>query len=393
MLLVYLAIVGSITTAYGLLNAYIKSDWSIADWLINYEGGFVRRGLPGQVFWLTGRLLHLSPIVPLVALQLTLYAIFFYATWRLASRSRWQFWVFALLFSPATLAFQVLDPPAGFRKETILFAGLGLLLFLIRRPSPLLHSAGLTCLLVVAALSHESLALYAPYYAGAVWLAYGSWKSAVKVLAVPFVALGIVMLLAVSHPGNRQMAEAICSSLGSRLTELNAGICGGSIYYIGRDEAYARLTVLQSITAFHYWLIYPITLVLAMLPAGFGIASLRRDPATRRAANVLLATSACAFLTSIPLFVVGTDWGRWIYMHVVCLMLLLLFIDQRRDEGGQDEAPARAVRPLRPLAVLLLVCYGSLWTLPHTGMFPGRFGYIDLTRYFMYYGAAHQHRH
>ena len=381
-----------VTTVYGLLNAHIKSDWSIADWLINYEGGFVRRGLPGQVFWLTGRLLHLSPIVPLVALQLTLYAIFFYATWRLASRSRWQFWVFALLFSPATLAFQVLDPPAGFRKETILFAGLGLLLLVIRRPAPKLHSAALTCLVTVAVLSHESLGLYAPYYAGAVWLAYGSWTAARKVLIVPGIVLAAVTLLAVSHPGNRHVAEAICSSLGARLTEPNAGICGGSIYSIGTDQAYARMDVATSITMFHYWSIYPITLVLTMLPAGFGLASLRRDPATRRAANGLLVTLACAVLTSIPLFVVGTDWGRWIYMHAVCLMLLLLFIDGRDQAGRRDESPAIALRPMRPQAVLLLVCYSCLWTLPHNGMFPCKFGYIDLTRYVIYYGAAHQRR-
>ena len=49
---IFLPIFFSLISIYAILNIFHSSvsfDWTFEDWLINYEGGFVRRGLSGEI--------------------------------------------------------------------------------------------------------------------------------------------------------------------------------------------------------------------------------------------------------------------------------------------------------------------------------------------------------
>ena len=49
---IFLPIFFSLISIYAVLNIFhssISFDWTFEDWLINYEGGFVRRGLSGEI--------------------------------------------------------------------------------------------------------------------------------------------------------------------------------------------------------------------------------------------------------------------------------------------------------------------------------------------------------
>ena len=43
-------------------NSYVNDSWTIGEWLINYQGGFVRRGLLGEVIFLISDSLSITPI-------------------------------------------------------------------------------------------------------------------------------------------------------------------------------------------------------------------------------------------------------------------------------------------------------------------------------------------
>lgn len=49
------------------------------DWLVNYSEGFMRRGLPGEVFFLLGKWLHISPLYFVPFVGLGLYAAILYS--------------------------------------------------------------------------------------------------------------------------------------------------------------------------------------------------------------------------------------------------------------------------------------------------------------------------
>ena len=391
---VYLAFISFVTVCYGLMNWRIRSDWAIGEWLINYQAGFIRRGLTGEVALLVGRALHVSPMTIVVLMQLLLYGLMLYAVWRLLEGTDWELWVMALVLSPATLAFQVLDPPAGFRKEEIHLAGLGMLLVLLMHPrvrnSHLVLYLSLVC--TAAVLSHEPLICYTPYYFGAVVIGRQSIRRGLSICVLPLLVCAGAAILAVLRPGNFKMAQEICRSIGEKLTDSAVGVCGGAIYYLGNNQGFARQELIGFIHYFHYYRVYSVATLLSSIPIVMAIIALSRDRRLRFDLKILAGTIGVAGAGSLVLFLYSTDWGRWIYIHVFSVFLILLFIDYRRRAMPRVE---KAVLPTRLsgrrvfLGGLFLAVYALCWDLPHVGIYAGRFGYFDLVLYLHQYQSTH----
>ncbi|MGC8529497.1 MAG: hypothetical protein ACP5OP_04775, partial [Leptospirillia bacterium] len=49
--------------------------FNIGDWLINYQGGFVRRGLIGEILYHLSRLTTVSPAILLIILQTGIFSV------------------------------------------------------------------------------------------------------------------------------------------------------------------------------------------------------------------------------------------------------------------------------------------------------------------------------
>jgi len=103
--------------------------------------------------------------------------------------------------------------------------------------------------------------------------------------------------------------------------------------------------------------------------------------------RVVWCMAALSFAGSLILFVYATDWGRWIYIHVVSIAVLLLYLDGLRRAGRSPESPATGRR--RVLVCALLFFYATLWTLPHVPMQTPRFGYVGLVQYAFAYRQHH----
>ncbi|MBX0334491.1 hypothetical protein K3G39_14710 [Pontibacter sp. HSC-14F20] len=57
---------------------YEKESWHITEFLINYQGGFVRRGLLGEILYQISQHLHLSPYLIIILLSLIAYLFLIY---------------------------------------------------------------------------------------------------------------------------------------------------------------------------------------------------------------------------------------------------------------------------------------------------------------------------
>jgi hypothetical protein len=394
---IYLGILAPITVVYGVLSARIARSWSVADWLINYQGGFVRRGLAGETIFQISRLLHLPPIPFVIGLCLLLYGVLFYVFYRFAIGSSWNVWVLALLFSPATLSFHVLDPTAGYRKELLFLAAFGGLLLLLRdRRFPAWQLAAyIAVAATVCTMCHESLICYAPYFAGALLVSGRNPRQTLLIVSPGAVlALGAAILSA-THPGNLHTAIAICSSLGYTMSPQLGSVCfeGGAIAFLGHNSSYARQTMQTFFTLDDYPRVYGYAGTLAALPLLLGSRALAKLGSVR-AVTAIWIVAAVSIAGSMILFYLATDWGRWIYIHVVCIGLLLLFVDNRRNADPRTRT-ADAARPNKPvprrgIVTVLLCIYATLWTLPHISEFTPRNGYVGLVQYVLHYRARHE---
>jgi hypothetical protein len=315
--------------------------WQTGDWLINYAGGFVRRGLAGEivqrfstdqpgtlwlVFWLQMTALAVLGIGGLVL---------FFRT------DRSPGWL-ALLLSPAFMLFPGLNVVGGARKEILILAVVALLALIVRLQLRTWWLAIPFALYPVAVFSHEVGALAAPVMLYLVWSFYStrkkaSWHRFAGLTYVSFVAVAGLVVAALA-PGNAQQASEICDSwvqIGVR-----DALCGGPIDYLKTttSEAFDFVRSLYP----GIWLYLGLA-ALALLPLlALGV--------TRRFWLLVGMTYLCL----IPLFALGIDYGRWIYIATSLTSLAILATWEHET--------------LRPWNVpeVGALAYVLLWTVPYT---------------------------
>jgi hypothetical protein len=371
---IYLILIFLITTVIGIAFTRIATGWTLGDWLVNYEGGFVRRGLWGEMVLQAGHALHLSPLYLTLLLTIPVYGGIFLLVRTFLKSSSWSWWVLALVISPCTLAFSVIDVYAGYHKEILYFAGLGGLLWMLRRGErrDWVLTLYLSVISVFTILSHEPEISYAPYYVAVLVIVLGNLRRAAKIIAVPAILGMCCLYAATTHPGNATTAQHICASLGSG----NARLCDGAINYLGSSKEYALQEMARFIVMYHYYRNYPVLTLVALVPIVGGFTALWRRPELRFDLKVLAAMACISMAGSVQLFFYAVDWGRWIYIHIFSLFLLLLFLD---SSGTGESAPVNQIpepRAKRLGMYVFLLLYAMCWNMPHYGSRP--YGYVGL---------------
>jgi len=380
-LMVALALDAIFNTLYDMCFA---TAYPIGDWLVNYSDGFVRRGLAGEFILLAARAVHVPPAWMAAVVEIAIYVAFLCGVYKLAAPLRRTVLWYAMMFSPAALAFIILTAMTGLRKDLLVMAALVATILLLRRGvSAVLLSLSITVLFAVMVLSHDALYCCFPYFFAAVALSAKDLKYAAKVMTLPFIVAALLIDAVLHHQGNETTAIAVCKSVGGKWlgTDDFRNLCGGAIGHLGWTLARTRQEELANL---HYWPLYAMLAVLSFAPFIATLVVLYRRDRLHFEVKVISWIAVLCAVASLPLFYLSIDWGRWIQMQVVCLLLVILMA-ARRAQGFQPSANAKPVGAGKPWRAPLLVAvflYCTCWTLPLLGMQNLRFGYVELPLYY-----------
>ena len=364
--------IGMAISVFGLaLSLFLFSlplgPWSAGELLINYSGGFVRRGLFGEFFSLTPQ--------PLLAARVTqtfvalLFLVFLgilissLADTRFALTS-----AFVFIFAPGGLltmflgGFEYLD-----RKEIWFYLVLLVIIFAAWRWGfGSIKFATLSTLMSVAMiLHHELFFIFFAIPVTGLWLLFSFAKFPLSFwgpATYGFVSL-LAFFLVNSARGSVETVEAIYSSYRSTDAE---GVTGG-IEAIGWNLAQAT-HLSQSMLSWNNFLYWGFFLGLSMVHIFLLVWVGARGP---REGSVLVgiilwqlaATGLAAYL--------GWDWGRWVSLFVFSSALLIALYrvswpTQLGEEGRGSGPAARGSVPPRwrantkYLVVIFLLCGLSL---------------------------------
>jgi len=94
---------------------------SMAEWVINYQGGFTRRGFLGEFVFQISQLFDLQLRKTFLGLQILIYLIYFYGIYNLFKKINFNY-IFALaIFSPLFFLFSLAELEALGRKDIFMF--------------------------------------------------------------------------------------------------------------------------------------------------------------------------------------------------------------------------------------------------------------------------------
>lgn len=338
-------------------NLQENHKYVFGDWLINYQGGFVRRGFVGELLFQLAAVLNTDVRWLVYCVQVLCYPIFFsLCFYIICSKGLVQrFWIF--IISPAIFQFQFNDPIGGYRKELLMFVLLGVALTVhVYRRDWLKTMAAYFVLAMYPALilSHE---LFFFFISFAVILNKDIYlKNRRHVLATGLLLFinAVAFSMSILYSGDLAHVVAICSSLGDFCS--NNLIENGAITWLAGDSEIG-----SSIVAERYFNLSGAIRVLGAIIIS-GIPFLWVKPTLREIfsskLNLLMILGSVLGVCAVAM--VAIDWGRFIYMLVVCLFLLVL----RYSRSEETQLPTSTGRA-KPALIAFYILYALMVSMPH----------------------------
>jgi hypothetical protein len=352
-ILPYFFVVIFITTAVGALNGYLEhNSWKIGDWLVNYQGGIVRRGLLGELIYKLSQFTHINPGIFVLLFQTLFYAVFFVFSYLLLKRQHSLLPYALLIFSPFIFTFQINDLQGGYRKEIIYFAVLAFIVWSAKtNEHKIFEKIFYTTLLLYPAiiLTHEMLAVFLPYLLIVYISVTNLTKNKIITIALLILPSIVSFFVSIYYSGTTSQVTEIFNSIARE----GYTIVGGAIEWLDKSSAYGYGRAIKSIDDKHY-LIYYLQVLLLSIIAYIPIRQNLRFVFKQKLSMVLVLIS---ILGTTALFAVALDWGRFIYIHLVSLFLLS-FINEEVYSG-------KKLITYKMLAFFIF--YSLFWHIRHCG--------------------------
>ena len=302
-----------------IFNSQI-GGWSLSELLINYQGGFVRRGLIGEFLFLSDNPIELAHNIQRLVVIVFLGITFALVVLENGLTNKFLLSALAVFASGGFLDLAI-GSNFGYldRKEVWFYCSLGMIFFSSKifgfyNSKNLLFTSVLSCLMT---LHHELYAIYfIPFALLIVLLSGGGYFAKSVVLVAPTFA---TLVIVASNSGDQIISNLIRESY---MLKHNIDV-GSAITAIGWKLENSQNLSIKMIErgSLKYWL-YHILVNLALLTV---YSVLKSNSVKELVVNmIIILITLCATIFAI---FVGWDWGRWISMFVF-MSIFFIFLSK-----------------------------------------------------------------
>ena len=361
-----------IYSIYLLNYPLIITKWVVADLLINYEGGFVRRGLLGQINLFFENTFKFPKL--LFAVIITGFILFLniLLTFLRIYKNKNHFFLSLIIFlSPATFLFYIYDTNAFLRKDVFVIFTFILHCFYIQFNYTTKYFIKnykeklfiLITALAIVTLVYEVQFIALPFH---IMLSYSIIKNLRIIIFFYSIPL-IIFFLSFIYKGNFLIAESIRNSLQHYSTDIIYQLYN-PIHWL---EGNLNLAIGGSLKLiFSYSYIQIIELIIAIFLSGiifYNIFSIYLNKfilenKNLKVINLKFIKKNCykfIFICVLCFFLIGFDTGRAIHilsMHIISLFLIFIPKENSKIIFNYNENDK--------VIILLIFFYASLWILP-----------------------------
>ncbi len=351
-LLPYFLIFIFITTIAGAICSYFEyNSWKIGDWLINYQGGFVRRGLIGEVILKLSHLTDINPGIYLVIFLSSFYAIFLFFSYKLLMLQDRLLPYILLIFSPFIFTFQLYDITGGFRKEIIYFALLSFIVWIakVEDAKKFEKIFYITLLLYpLLILTHEMLIIYIPIILIVYLYKIKLTLKKIAILAL-FLIPSLVALIALKlHMGTPNQIDEIFHSIQAENYPINKI----SLYWLDKNISFGINSVIKHLKVdnYIYYLFFIPLALIAYIPIVDRLKLLLKD-------RLIIFLFSLSIIFTIAISAIAVDWGRFIYIILVSIFLLSLLPNEKLTRYSNKRVSSSII--------IFFLIYTLLWHIPH----------------------------
>ncbi len=314
-LIIYLSLI-SILSVYYLMGLNIVSTYNaMTEWVINYQGGFVRRGLIGEIVYQISKFFDLNLRFCFLILQSSLYLIYYYFVYRLFKDIKANYLIILAIFSPIFLIFPIAELEAIGRKEVLIFLSLIIIIDLYHKyKSNNLILFSISAIYPILLLNFEASIFYSFFFISLIFITMKKINliSILKLIILSLPSL-IVIWAIYFNPHSPSETAQMCAEL-----EKIGEKCGLAAAFISKTIDYHMAEVNWQFTHIvRYFLIFIFGFGALMILAG----SSKFDE--KKVNRIILKLPfiyhlVILIIPTLLMFIIAVDTGRWTHMSYTC---------------------------------------------------------------------------
>ena len=352
----------SISQLVKFYSFYIEySEWQYSDWLINYQGGFIRRGLVGEILFKIYRIFNidLDILVLITVFSLILFISFLLVKTIHHINNNLDILIF---LSPGFFLYPLMNSEVVGRKDILMISAIGFFCFFGNRIKKNFLLITLIFFLILTSLSHTGFLFYSPYLIFIYYLIMKKKKIHISFFKKIILSITLILMfsLILLNQGNQLQVEEICNSIKMYILE-NCSNQGQMVWLSGNLDNYLFQKINIGYNFYKTSLIYIFSFLAVFFFLGLKIynskiSSQNKDIFFGR--NPLFIF-LLLFLFTGPVYIIGLDWGRYIYISYSCCFFITIFCFKEKLLISNYDLKLK-----KYLFILLVIVYSFTWTFP-----------------------------
>ena len=340
---------------YSFYSEY--SSWQYVEWLMNYQGGFVRRGLPGEFLYQIHQFLGIKLDLLILVTVCTIYFCISFFLYKSVKYIQLSYINILIFLSPGFFLYPIMNSEIIGRKDILFILVIGFFVFFEKKFKNNIIVFFISIGIFILCLSHSAFLFYAPYLIFLFFLIKIKKKSEVKFYELFFLLLTtiVVFFLIFYNQGNANIVSNICESVKNFVSP-NCETAG-QLYWLGND-AKSHISV-QAVKLDHF-IIYTFSLIVVYFFIGlkfykskFKITKFNLDKFNPILILILL------FVITSPVYYLGSDWGRYIFISYSGSFFLYIYcIKENLISSNYD------LKINKFFFSVLIIFYSFFWTFP-----------------------------
>jgi len=305
----------------------VGNDSSISEWLINYKGGFTRRGLGGEFGIALANFLNITLRRSIFLIQTIIHTSYLVLIYFYFKELKFNIIQLFALYAPMFLLYPLAELEVLGRKEIILFLFfLTTIFFSTKKYDAKIINNIIFFISPIVCLIWEQVVLFLPFFAAVLIVKNNltTFKQVFQKLLITFspVILTIIYIFAtpLSDSGHQLMCNFLINEFGER--------CYMSANLLISSTVYFDTLFIHEKANFSYYIRYILIFFIGFLPLNILLTKsnfVKKDNFITK--NFKLRTLFfLLYAPSLVLFTFAYDWGRWINITYTFSILFYVYL-------------------------------------------------------------------
>lgn len=332
-----------------------ENGYILGDWVVNYSGGFIKRGFLGHIFFSVAKNFDISIKYIVFIFSSIIHIISIYFFFIIIKNRLSNNLVFIFVLLPSTFLFNFFDPLTIGRKEVLIFFFFSFYFVNLKKIyNKFIYKLSFFFLFLIIILTHELIFFFIPYLFLLKFLDTNQEYSKINYknyhLETAIFILGIFIMILFWKFSHLHNNKILCNSL------LDVNLTTNTCWAINDFKDKFHSNIIPYLKSKNYFINYSIYFFLSVLPLTLLVLQSKN-----RAKKIKFLFYSCLCLFFSFLFYLHVnDWGR--YLNVTFLIQFLVTLKFIENDFVIDNIKINLSKIIN---LIFIFFYLTTWHMPH----------------------------